>query len=79
MIHFRDQQSAIRHAKTKLVPGSAPVVVGVHTLTGLSVWRADWMANNIAWWQAAEIIGISDRQMRRWRERDEEFVVPGLV
>src|SRR5438876_2543032 len=27
------------------------------------------MAKRITWWQAAEIIGISDRQMRRWRER----------
>ena len=25
------------------------------------------MAKRISWWQAAEIIGISDRQMRRWR------------
>jgi hypothetical protein len=24
------------------------------------------MAKKITWWQAAEIIGISDRQMRRW-------------
>ena len=30
------------------------------------------MAKKITWWQAAEIIGISDRQMRRWRERYEE-------
>jgi transposase len=28
--------------------------------------------------QAAEIIGISDRQMRRWRERYEEFGYDGL-
>ena len=27
------------------------------------------MAKKITWWQAAEIIGISNRQMRRWRER----------
>ena len=27
------------------------------------------MAKKITWWQASEIIGISDRQMRRWRER----------
>jgi len=27
------------------------------------------LAKKITWWQAAEIIGISDRQMRRWRER----------
>jgi len=27
------------------------------------------MAKRITWWQAAEIIGISDRQMRRWRRR----------
>jgi hypothetical protein len=25
------------------------------------------IAKRITWWQAAEIIGISDRQMRRWR------------
>ena len=31
------------------------------------------MGKKITWWQAAEIIGISDRQMRRWRERYEEF------
>jgi hypothetical protein len=31
------------------------------------------MAKKITWWQAAEIIGISDRSMRRWRERYEEF------
>jgi transposase len=30
------------------------------------------MAKKITWWQAAEIIGISDRHMRRWRERYEE-------
>jgi transposase len=27
------------------------------------------MAKKITWWQAAEIMGISDRHMRRWRER----------
>ena len=27
------------------------------------------MARKITCWQAAEILGISDRQMRRWRER----------
>src|SRR5450432_4283685 len=36
------------------------------------------MARKITWWQAAEIIGISDRQMRRWRERYEEFGFRGL-
>jgi transposase len=30
------------------------------------------MAKKITWFQAAEIIGISDRHMRRWRERYEE-------
>ena len=29
-------------------------------------------AGKIKWWQAAELIGISDRQMRRWRKRYEE-------
>src|SRR6202011_5694099 len=37
------------------------------------------MAKKIRWWQAAEIIGISDRQMRRWRERYEEFGYDGLM
>ena len=36
------------------------------------------MAKKITWWQAAEIIGISDRQMRRWRERYHEFGYDGL-
>ena len=36
------------------------------------------MAKEIAWWQAAEIIGISDRSMRRWRERYEEQGYDGL-
>src|SRR5262244_1314671 len=36
------------------------------------------LAQKITWWQAAEIIGISDRQMRRWRERYEEFGYDGL-
>jgi transposase len=30
------------------------------------------MAKKITWCQAAEIMGISDRHMRRWRERYEE-------
>ncbi len=36
------------------------------------------MAKKITWWQAAEIIGISDRQMRRWHERYEEHGYDGL-
>jgi hypothetical protein len=36
------------------------------------------MAKKITWWQAAEIIGISDRQMRRWKERYEEYGYDGL-
>src|SRR4030088_23782 len=36
------------------------------------------MAKKITWWQAAEIIGISDRHMRRWRERYEEVGYDGL-
>ena len=36
------------------------------------------MARKIRWYQAAEIIGISDRHMRRWRERYEEFGYDGL-
>src|ERR1700726_5152295 len=36
------------------------------------------MAKKITWFQAAEIIGISDRHMRRWRERYEEFGFRGL-
>jgi transposase len=36
------------------------------------------MAKKISWWQAAEILGISDRHMRRCRERYEEFGFRGL-
>jgi len=37
------------------------------------------MGKKITWWQAAEILGISDRQMRRWRERLQEFGLEGLL
>ena len=36
------------------------------------------MAKKISWWQAAEILGISDRPMRCWRERYQEFGFRGL-
>ncbi|HSU62104.1 MAG TPA: ISNCY family transposase [Bryobacteraceae bacterium] len=36
------------------------------------------MAKKITWWQAAEIIGVTDRTMRRWRERIEEQGYSGL-
>ena len=37
------------------------------------------MAKKITWWQAAEIIGITDRQMRRWHWRYKEFGYDGLL
>src|SRR2546422_2474302 len=37
------------------------------------------MAKKITWWQAAEILGISDRPMRRWRERYVEEGYNGLL
>lgn len=37
------------------------------------------MAKKITWWQAAEIIGVSVRTMRRWRERLEEEGYDGLA
>jgi transposase len=37
------------------------------------------MAKKITWWQAAEILGISDRHMRRWRERYEQEGYNGLL
>src|SRR5258708_12133222 len=36
------------------------------------------MAGSLKWWEAAEIIGVSDRTMRRWRERYEESGYDGL-
>src|SRR5580704_10773004 len=36
------------------------------------------MAKKITWFQAAEIMGISDRHMRRWREHYEESGFRGL-
>src|SRR5487761_363993 len=32
------------------------------------------MAKKITWWQAAEILGISDRQMRRWKHRYDDYM-----
>jgi transposase len=37
------------------------------------------MAKKITWWEAAEIIGVTDRTMRRWRERLEQGGYSGLV
>jgi len=36
------------------------------------------LAKKITWWQAAEILGISDRQMRRWKRRYEAWGYDGL-
>ena len=36
------------------------------------------LARRITWWQAAEIIGITDRQMRRWKRRYEVYGYDGL-
>ena len=36
------------------------------------------MAGKLKWWEAAEIIGVSDRSMRRWRQRYEEHGYDGL-
>ena len=37
------------------------------------------MAKKITWWTAAEIIGVTDRTMRRWRERLEADAYSGLA
>ena len=37
------------------------------------------IAKQITWWQAAEIIGISDRQLRRCQRRYEEHGYTGLI
>jgi transposase len=37
------------------------------------------MAKKITWWNAAEIIGVSARTMRRWRERLEQGGYSGLA
>lgn len=36
------------------------------------------MAGKLKWWEAAEIIGVSDRTMRRWRQQYEEHGYSGL-
>jgi hypothetical protein len=36
------------------------------------------IAKSITWWQAAEIIGISDRSTRRWKQRYLEHGYDGL-
>src|SRR5580658_4224893 len=36
-------------------------------------------SGKIKWWQAAELIGISERQMRRWRKRLEDQGPKGLL
>jgi len=36
------------------------------------------MARKLKWWEAAEVIGVTDRTMRRWRERYEQCGYDGL-
>jgi transposase len=36
------------------------------------------MAGSLRWWEAAEIIGVTDGTMRRWRERYQEVGYDGL-
>lgn len=36
------------------------------------------IAKKITWWDAAEIIGVRDRTMRRWRDKLEEHGYSGL-
>src|SRR5215472_11403371 len=36
------------------------------------------MAGSLKWWEAAEIIGVTDRTMRRWRQRYEAGGYDGL-
>ena len=36
------------------------------------------MAGSLKWWEAAEIIGVTDRTMRRWRERYQKHGYDGL-
>ena len=35
-------------------------------------------AGKLKWWEAAEIMGVTDRTMRRWRERLDEHGYSGL-
>ena len=37
------------------------------------------MAKKITWWSAAEILGVTDRTMRRWREKLEKDGYAGLA
>jgi transposase len=37
------------------------------------------MAKKITWWAAAEIVGVTDRTMRRWRDRLEKHGYVGLA
>src|SRR5574338_503337 len=36
------------------------------------------MAGKLKWWEAAEIIGVTDRTMRRWREKYAAHGYSGL-
>ena len=37
------------------------------------------MAKKITWWAAAEILGVTDRTMRRWREKLQKDGYAGLA
>ena len=37
------------------------------------------MAGSLKWWEAAEIIGVSDRTMRRWRSATKMVAMTGYT
>jgi transposase len=60
-------------------PNQAYSAVEVERMMKLQDVLLKAMAGKMRWWEAAEIIGVSDRTMRRWRERLEEHGYDGLT
>jgi transposase len=80
-VEFTRELSALRKRRRKLRGVDPPAVPrggnGAVDETHDVLLKA--MAKKIRWWDAAEIIGVTDRTMRRWRKRLETEGYSGLV
>ena len=69
-----DQTSTLAPGKHKTAPAAE-----TERMMKLQDVLLKAMAKMITWWEAAEIIGVTDRTMRRWRKRLEPDGYSGLV
>jgi hypothetical protein len=72
-IRHPQEENACRETRMPIYPRAA-----VELMMKVQDVMLQAMARKITWWQAAEVLGISDRHLRLWRKRYAEFAFRGL-